>query len=194
MINRYENEIINKLINKYEKSKSFTGENKVNQKFSVKVSSLFIKYGDHSNYEVFQGVNEAIDNLMRKSFVIAKANSAHVYSNVVLNVDTLTEIYKYVSRVPKKDINKSVLKLMENYKERNEILDRYCSVQYERINSNRPIQFFNDDLIELENILIAVEELLKVHRETFIRDFSVRIFKDSKLFEVISPKVINLLF
>lgn len=194
MINRYEKEIINKLIDKYEKSKSFTGENKVNQKFSVKVSSLFTKYGDHSNYEVFQGVNEAIDNLMRKSFVMAKANSAHVYNNVVLNVDTLTEIYKYVSRVPKKDINKSVLKLMENYKGRNEILDRYCLVQYERINTNRPIQFFNDDLIELENTLIAVEELLKVHRETFMRDFSVRVFKDSKLFEGISPKVINLLY
>ncbi len=194
MINRYEKEIINKLIDKYEKSKSFTGENKVNQQFSVKISSLFTKYGDHSNYEAFQGVNEAIDNLMRKSFVMAKANSAHVYNNVVLNVDTLEEIYKYVSRVPKKDINEFVLRLMENYKGRNEILDRYCSVQYERINTNRPIQFFNDDLIELENILIAVEELLKVHRETYMRDFSVRVFKDSKLFEGISPKVINLLY
>lgn len=194
MINKYEKEIINKLIDKYEKSKSFTGENKVNQKFSVKVSYLFTKYADHSNYEVFQGINETIDNLMRKSFVMAKADSAHVYNNVVLNVDALEEIYKYISRVPKKDINKSVLKLIENYKGRNEILDRYCSVQYERINTNRPIQFFNDDLIELENILIAVDELLKVHRETFMRDFSVRIFKDSKLFEGISPKVINLLY
>lgn len=194
MINRYEKEIINKLVDKYEKSKSFTGENKVNQNFSVKISSLFPKYTDHSNYEVFQGVNEAIDILVRKSFVIAKANSANVYNNVVLNVAALEEIYNYIGRTSKKDINKSLIELLEKYKARNEVLNRYCEVQFERINSNRPIQFFNDDLIELENILIAIDELLKVDRETFMRDFSVRVFKDSKVFEGVSSKVINLLY
>ena len=194
MINRYEKEIINKLLDKYEKSKSFTGENKVNQSFSVKVSSLFTKYRDHSNYEVFQGVNEAVDILVRKSFVIAKVNSANVYNNIVLNVGALEEIYNYTGRTPKKEINKSVMELLENYKERNEVLDRYCEAQLERINSNRPIQWFNDDLTDLENILISVDALLKLDKETFMRDFSVRVFKDSKVFEGIYSKVINLLY
>jgi hypothetical protein len=66
--------------------------------------------------------------------------------------------------------------------------------QIDRINSNKPIQFFSDDLMELENILIAVDELLNVESETFVRDFSVRVFKDSKIFEGISSKVINLLY
>ncbi|ETT45441.1 hypothetical protein BSK66_10025 [Paenibacillus odorifer] len=194
MINGYEKEIINILLDKYEKSKSFIGENKMNQKFSVKVSSLFPNYIDHSNYEVFQEVNEAIDIIARKNFVTAKANSAKVYHNVVLKVDELEAIYRYVGRRPKKDINMSVLELMENYKGRNEILERYCKMQYERIHSNRSIQFFNNDLAELENILIAVDELLKVDSETFVRDFSIRVFKGSKVFEGISSKVINLLF
>lgn len=194
MINRYEKEIINKLLDKYERSKSFIGENKVNQKFSIKVSSLFPKYTDHSNYEIFQGVNEAVDILVRKSFIKAKANSAHVYGDIILNADDLKEIYKYIGRVPKKDIDKLVLDLMEKYKGRNEILDCYIENQFNRINTNKPIQFFSDDLIELENILIAVDELLKVESETFVRDFSVRVFKDSKIFEGISSKVINLLY
>jgi hypothetical protein len=194
MINRYEKEIINKLLDKYEKSKSFIGENKFNQKFSVKASSLFPKYTDHSNYEVFQGVNEAVNILVRKSFVKAKANSAHVYGEIVLNVDELKEIYRYIGRIPKKDINKSVMELMEKYKGRNEILDRYCEIQFDRINSNKTIQYFSDDLVELENIFVAVDELLKIESETFVRDFSIRVFKDSKIFEGISSKVINLLY
>lgn len=194
MIGKYEKIILNKLLDKYEKSKSFIGENKVNQSFSIKVSSLFPKYTDHSNYEVFQRVNEAIDILVRKSFIIAKSNSAHVHGNIFLNLEELEGIYKYVSRMPKKDINKSVLELMEKYEGRNEILDQYCKAQYERISSNKPIQFFNDDLEELEKILIAVDELMKIETETFFRDFSVRVFKDSKTFEKISSKVVNLIY
>jgi hypothetical protein len=194
MISKYEKEIINKLLDKYEKSKSFVGENKVNQRFNVKISSVFPKYTDHSNYEIFQTVNEAVDNLVRASFIIAKANSAHVYSNVILNVDKLEDIYKYIGRKPKKDVNSSVLNLMGIYKEKNQILSKYCETQYERIHSNKAIQFFNNDLEELENILIAVDELLKVDTETFARDFSVKVFKDSKVFERIAGKVVNLIY
>ncbi|WP_019155467.1 Wadjet anti-phage system protein JetD domain-containing protein [Robertmurraya massiliosenegalensis] len=194
MISKYEKEIINKLLDKYEKSKSFVGENKVNQRFNVKISSVFPRYTDHSNYEIFQAVNEAVDTLVRASFIIAKANSAHVYSNVILNVAKLEDIYKYIGRKPKKDINSSVLNLMEIYKNKNQILNKYCETQYERIHSNKTIQFFNNDLEELENILIAVDELLKVDTETFARDFSVKVFKDSKVFERIAGKVVNLIY
>ncbi|HEY5585270.1 MAG TPA: Wadjet anti-phage system protein JetD domain-containing protein [Ruminiclostridium sp.] len=194
MIIKYENVIIDNLLDKYEKSKSFTGDNKVNQKFSLKVSSLFSKYTDHSNYEVFHEVNEAIDILIRKQFIIAKSNAAKVYKDVVLNLDELEQVYEYMGRMPKKDINKSVFQLMENFKGRNEILNQYCENQCERIISNKSIQFFNYDLVELENILIAVDELVKVDTETFVRDFSVRVFKDSKVFEGLISKVVNLLY
>lgn len=39
-----------------------------------------------------------------------------------------------------------------------------------------------------------MDELLKVGTETFVRDFSVRIFKNSKIFEGLSSKVVNLLY
>jgi hypothetical protein len=49
-------------------------------------------------------------------------------------------------------------------------------------------------LSEYENLLLAVDRLLTVDKETFSRDFSVRIFNDSKIFERISSKAVNLLF
>ena len=194
MRNRFESLIINKLLDKFERSKSFIGDNKVNQRFIVKVSSLFPQYEDHSNYEAFNSINEAIDILARKQFVFAEANSAKVFKDIVLNLNSLEQAYKYVGRSPKKDTHSSVLHLMEKYKSRNAILLKYCIAQCERIALNKPVQFFNNDLSELENILIAVDELLKVDIETFVRDFSIRVFKDSKIFEVLSSKVINLLY
>jgi hypothetical protein len=194
MISNFEKEIINRLIDKYEKSKSFTGDNKVIQRFTMKIPSLFPKYNDHSEYELFVALNDSIDTLVKKSYVIAKANSAHVYSTVTLNVGKLAEIYEYVGRQEKKEINNSIVEILAKYKERNQILNLYCSSQNVRIDTNKPIQFFNDDLVELENILLAVDELLKVDKETFVRDFSVRVFKDSKVFEKIASKVVNLIY
>ena len=194
MMNKYEEKIINKLLDKYENSKSFIGQNKVNQRFSVKIATVFPRYTDHSNFEIFQAVNEAVDVLVRKSMVRAKANLAHVYSNVILNIDNIEETYNYVGRVSKRDVNSTVLELLKRYKERNEIITRYCKAQIERISLNKSIQFFNDDVLELENILIAVDELLKVESETFVRDFSVKVFKDSKAFEKIVNKVISLIY
>ncbi len=194
MISKYEKTIVNRLLDKYERSKSFLGQNKVNQIFSVKISTLFPKYIDHSNYEVFSEVNEAISVLVRKSFIYAKSNAANVYSSVALNLDVLEELYAYSGRTPKKDTNSAVLSLLESYKGENEILNKYCQEQYARIRSNRSVQFFSNDIEELENILIAANELLKVNCETFVRDFSIRVFKDTKVFERIAAKTVNLLY
>ncbi len=194
MSSQYERTILNKLLDKYERSKSFTGDNQVNQKFSVKLLALFPQYTNHANYELFQAVNEAIDILARKKLIFAKGNSAGVCSEVSLNLAGSEAAYKYLNRVPKKAIHNSVRQILAAYQDKNAILNRFCRAQTARILTNKTLQFFSDDLREFENILIAVDALLRIESETFVRDFSVRIFKDSKIFDRISSKVENLLF
>lgn len=194
MISKYEKEIINKLLDKFEKSKSFTGDNKVNQSFLVKIHDLFPKYKDQSNFEVFKNINDAVDVLVRKELVYAKKSASRLYNNATFNLDKLEEAYDYVDRVPKKDKNNEVIRLLQKYESKNKVLEKYCFEQYNRIESNKTIEYFNGDLIELENILIACCNVFNINAETFLRDFSVQVFKDSKLFEKISNKVINLLY
>ena len=194
MMSKYEKTILNTLLDKYEKSKSFAGDNKVNQKFAVKVASLFPNYMDHANFDVYQEVNDAVDILARKRLVSAKISNANVCGEVYLNIDEIDQAYLYLGRPQKRETNNAVMKLLEAYKDKNEILNRFYVTQSDRISGNKAIHFFNDDLQEFENILLAVDLLLKVDSETFTRDFSGRSFKDSKLFDRISSKVVNLLF
>ena len=77
---------------------------------------------------------------------------------------------------------------------KNEILSSFCQVQIERIKNNKKPEFFNGDITEYANILKAVSELYQLSEETYVRDFSVRTFGDSKTFEKIKSKVISLLF
>ena len=193
MNNEIEKKILNELIDKYEKSKSFTNKNKVTQNFVVKIEKIFPKYNDHAYYDAFVEINDSIKALVRKSLVIAKEKSFNVFNEVKLNVDSIEEAYSYIKRKQKKETNIEILELLEKYKDKNEILNNYCLKQIENISLNKNVQYFND-LNELENILISIENILNVKEETYVRDFSVKFLKDSKTFESISNKVINLLF
>lgn len=190
----YEKKILNSLVDKYEASKSFIGSNQVNQRFKVCISKLFTEYTDHSKFEVFRDVNEAIDVLKRKGFIAAKMDSRKVYENVFLSLDDLSEIYKYLKRKPKNDIHNRLKSLLEEHMYDNEILSEYCKEQLDRIANNRSVKYFNNDFQELESILLAVKEVMLVETEQFIREFSIRIFKDSKVFHTIQTKVENLLY
>jgi hypothetical protein len=190
----YEKKILNSLVDKYEASKSFIGSNQVNQRFKVCISKLFTEYTDHSKFEVFRDVNEAIDVLKRKGFIAAKMDSRKVYENVFLSLDDLSEIYKYLKRKPKNDIHNRLKSLLEEHMYDNEILSEYCKEQLDRIANNRSVKYFNNDFQELESILLAVKEVMLVETEQFIREFSIRIFKDSKVFHTIQTKVENLFY
>lgn len=190
----YEKKILSSLIDKYEASKSFIGNNQVNQRFKVSISKLFPEYTDHSNFEVYRDVNEAIDVLKRKGYIAAKMDSRKVYENVFLSLDNLSEVYKYLKRKPKDDIHNRLKSLLEEHMYYNEILSEYCKDQMDRIANNQSVKHFNSDFQEFESILLAVKEVMLVETEQFIREFSIRIFKDSKVFQSIQTKVENILY
>lgn len=194
MNNIYEKKILNSLVDKYEASKSFIGNNQVNQKFKVCISKLFNEYTDHSKFEIFRDVNESIEVLKRKGYISAKLDSRKVYENVFLSLDNLSEIYMYLKRKPKNDIHEQLKLLLLEHMHDNEILSQYCKEQLDRIANNRSVKYFNNDFKEFESILLAVKEVVLVETEQFIREFSIRIFKDSKFFQTIQTKVENLLY
>ena len=189
-----EKKILNHLIDKYESSKSFANRNKVNQRFQVKVTKLLPKYEDQSDYDTFSNINESINFLHQKGYIEAKVKYANVYDSIYLNTQELDNIYTYLNRTPKKDINEELIQLLNEYKDKNSILKEFCHEQLERIEENKKVKYFSDDLKEFKNILRAVSSLFTVEKETFLRDFSIQVFRDSKLFEQISSKVTSLLY
>ena len=142
----YEKEILNYLIDKYEKSKSFTGQNKVSQKFSVKLEKEFPKYADDAEYEIFTQINEAIQKLLDKNFVSVKNKKNGITDSVSLKTESIDEVYRFLKRKPKIETNQDLLNILSKYSSENDILSKYCTEQTERINTNKKVQFFDDDL------------------------------------------------
>ncbi len=191
---KYKRAILNALIDKYERSKTFIGSNQNNQSFSKSIVELFPKYADDSEFEVFTDVNNAISELENDGFILSKKRKNGVYTKVSLNISNIQNAYSALKRTPKAEINQSLEGILNQFIDKNELLNRFCSDQLKRISENKSVRGFDGDLEELYNILKSLEEVFNVEEETYIRDFSIRVFKDSKKFETIKTKVVNILF
>lgn len=198
MATKIELKILNELLNLYEKSKTFLGENKNRQTFKVTVSKLFPKYDDDSEYELYKEINQNLDTLKKKGFITTKAEKSGKIRSVSLEENAIEQVYEYIKRPPKADRNNKLTELWDNY---NDLPDdlfspllEYIKEQKIRISTNKAVQFFDESFVDYEDLLNAVKAVLSNQNEIFIRELSVKLFNNSKRLEAIENTIRSLLY
>ena len=188
------------LIDLYEKSKTFTGDNKVRQSFSIRVSKLFPKYDDDSAFDFYTELNQVCTMLEEKNLVTLQKERSGKIRTVTLNLDCLDECYAETSRTSKSDLNSKLKEIWQKYEdilggpESNKPLHLYIQEQMERLRLNKSVQFFVGDLTDYRDLLLAVKAVLANEEEIFIRELSVKLFNNSKHLEEIESPVRSLLY
>ena len=190
MVNKIEAKILNSLIDSYENSKTFLGENINQQSFKVVVSKLFPKYEDDSEYEIYKEINSILENLKQKKFIEFKAERSGKVKSVYLIQDSIQIIYDYIKRIPKAQINNQLNEIWDVFKKDLKYLDE----QTDNLLANKNIQFFVGDFTEYMDILVAVKSILENQSEIYIRELSVKLFNNSKRLEEIESSVRSLLY
>lgn len=198
MATKIELKVLNELLDIYEKSKTFLGENKNHQTFKVTVSKLFPKYDDDSEFELYKEINQNFDSLQKRGFIKIKAERSGKISSVSLEENAIEQVYEYIKRTPKADRNNQLTELWENY---NNLPDdlfspllEYIKEQKIRISTNKAVQFFDENFVDYEDLLNAVKAVLSNQNEIFIRELSVKLFNNSKRLEAIENPVRSLLY
>lgn len=205
-MNKIKSKILNTLIDLYEKSKTFMGDNKVRQSFTIKVSKLFPKYDDDSAFDFYTELNQVCTMLEEKNLVTLQKERSGKIRTVTLNLDCLDECYAETSRTSKSDVNSRLKEIWQKYEdiseyentslspESNEPLHLYIEEQRERLRQNKSVQFFSGDFADYEDLFLAVKEVLSNEEEIFIRELSVKLFNNSKRLEEIESPVRSLLY
>ena len=176
--------LLNKLIDKYETSKSFIGQNKVRQKFAINPSRLFPKYSNDAEVEFFSDLNESIRDLEKAELVSVDWLRGGVVGSISLNIRNLDAAYRYVCRQPRKQIQERVLSILNEYQESAcPLLSDFILAQKKRIELNQNIEYFNSNEIDFENLIRTVDFVQKNEDEILIRNASLTLFKDSKRLE-----------
>lgn len=176
--------LLNKLIDKYETSKSFIGQNKVCQKFSINPSKLFPKYSNDAEVEFFSDLNESIRDLEKTELVSVDWLRGGVAGNISLNMRNLDAAYKYVCRQPRKQTQERILLILNKYQGAAcKLLSDFILAQKKRIELNQNVEYFNSNEHDFEDLIQSVDFIQKNEDEILIRNASLALFKDSKRLE-----------
>lgn len=195
-MDKTQKKILNRLVDKYERSKSFSGENKVNQSFCEQIVKLFPLYADDSRYEEFNTVNESVRELAEAGLIRIAEKKNGVINRVILNQDKLTDIYQQLGRRSREAdnqwLNECWRQLLKSGAAQE--LNRYIEEQKRRMKRNVSIEYYQGDHQEYLDILNLAQAVLNNEGELYIRDFSMQLFKRSKRAKVLQGKVQGLLY
>ena len=194
---QYAKEILISLIDKYERSKVSDGNNQIRVSVKLATEKIFPKYLDNELFELREKVNEAIEELISKGWIVAKRSSNYTYSNITLpqKENVLSQIYLFLGREKKSDRRQKLTKLFTTFMSGgDETVEKYCKKQLENLEQNKAVEFFNGDYEELKSVLECCIALKKLPQEMYYRNFSVKQFGDSKKFEILQGKIGSLLF
>lgn len=194
---QYIKEILISLIGKYERSKVSDGNNQIRISIKIAADKIFKKYLDNEAFELREKVNDAIEELISKGWIVAKRSSNHTYSDITLpqNENILSQIYLFLGREKKSDRRQRLTEIFTTFMGGGDwVVEKYCKKQLENLEQNKVVEFFDGDYEELRSILACCIALKKLPQEMYYRNFSVMQFGDSKKFELLQGKISSLLF
>lgn len=176
----YKNIILNKLLDKYEASKSVTSES--NRRIILKISEL--KEYDIEDYEIKQIFHDSIFELKKEQLIDyswKQHEKGNILKEIWLNKENVNTAYLKTGRKHIRETNTLLVELLENSKFKQDWMEDYRKemIQYVKIknrpNSLFPLEFAKDILKILKEIDNGQENLKRV--------LSIRCFGDSKYFE-----------
>lgn len=179
-LNDIQKRILERLISKYESSKTYNGENQVTQSFNIKPQDVFKQYNsDFVDLDAQGDFERDVKELESVGF-IALLEPKGIIEKIGLNVCKVEEINEVLGRIELKaqvDLEKQ---LYTSYIGRSALIDSFCQAQVDLLDNRKSAKYTmgvaKDLLRLLEYVLTNQDELLE-------RELSIEVFGDSKIFE-----------
>lgn len=178
----YQKQILLKLLQKYEKSKSYKGENTIRQSFSVEPSKIFEKYEDD-----FADVDE-VKNFEQEVYLLQQTGLVEIVCSgnriaKILAIDTenvWNQIRSILGVKEKKVMLQESLDFYTSCLDKHIVINNFCRQQIERINQGKKESYS----LESAKIIVAfLDYILNNQQEILERELSIEVAHDSKVWE-----------
>ena len=170
------------LLDVYENSVTYKGQNIKNQSFAIKPEKIFYEYnGDYTDQDKVNQFNREMQSLMEFEFVILDyERGIPVISKIKLNTNSINEIYSVLKREDITVKRNREIKMYTQYMGVHDIMDVFCKSQVERLNDYKDAKYTSDIAI---NILKLLKYVLGNNSDIMERELSVAVLGDTKLFK-----------
>lgn len=192
----YDKIVLNKLLDSYESSLLSAGKNER----TIHIELRFIKknipaYFDESSEE-FEHIHmymQQLENQNLINIVWKDHKVGHIIQKVQLNVEQLDRAYTYVKRVSKSNLVMENVKLLNSISEDTDsvVVRKFAEYLLERLQENKSVKEFIelDNIAETKKIFRTIEAIENNGQQLYVREFSIRTFQDSKVFEKMVGKI-----
>ena len=173
--------VLNVLLDKYERSKTYEGTNLVAQNFAVDPTAIWEEYtSDFADVEQIKDFEADMGYLEKEGLLTAKRKGGEI-SKLIASNERIPEYYDILQRKPKNDAMQEQMDFYRAWSEKgNTLIVSYCQEQMERITSGKKATYTLDIA---ENLLQLLNYLLTNREELLERELSMIILSDSKAFE-----------
>lgn len=191
-----EKRILNKLLDSYERSKLSRGENIV----AVHITYAFQKdnipeYFDESSL-AYEDIHSMLLHLQEKGFITIDwkdKKAGHIVKGVTLCEEAIPNVYQYLHRIPKTDMENVSLEMFDRMikGKLSPIAMAFVERMSRRVKNGQSIKEYMDisKPEQMEEFIYALYQTEKNKKECFVREFSIRIFHDSKKYEQLISKI-----
>lgn len=174
--------ILEKLLHKYESSKTYKGENAVRQSFSISPSDVYPNYdNDFEDPNSIEDFEKELNVLKTENLIEIEIKDRRV---IKIKAETSDDIWfkirSFLGVKEKKVLQQEELDFYKNSLSKNIIIANFCKAQISRIVLNKKAVY---PLEESANIIKLLEYILSNHPEILERELSIEILHDSKLWE-----------
>lgn len=181
-LSKIQKDALNMLLDVYENSVTYKGQNIKNQSFAINPEKIFYEYnGDYTDQDEVNQFNREMQSLMEFEFVILDyERGIPVISKIKLNTNSINEIYSVLKREDITVKRNREIKMYTQYMGVHDIMDAFCKSQVERLNDYKDAKYTSDIAI---NILKLLKYVLGNNSDIMERELSVAVLGDTKLFE-----------
>ncbi|WP_295039150.1 Wadjet anti-phage system protein JetD domain-containing protein [uncultured Fibrobacter sp.] len=176
--------ILEKLLHKYEGSKTYKGENFVRQTFSIAPTDVYPKYNDDfEDVNSIEDFEKELKNLESENLISTESRNQHV---VKISANTTDDYWPKVRNIlgvkERKLQQQEELNFFRSFLSKNSVIVDFCKTQISRIEADKKAAY---PLEESANIINLLDYILSDHPEILERELSIEVLHDSKKWEKI---------
>ena len=173
--------ILDALLDRFENSKTYAGENRINQTFRILVKDIWPEYlDDFTDVAEIEEFNKQVEQRENAGLISVRRQKNDEMISLAVNKESIDEYYHLLNRRGKKTLIDEELKMYQKYAEEHSALGVFCKKQIEYLMAGKKAQYQKD---RAENYLSLLKRILINNHELFERELSVLVLGDSKAFE-----------
>ena len=195
---RYDEKILGKLLDTYERSLLYSGKNQVNRSITFPIQRKTLpEYFDESALQ-YDTIHQQLEQLETQGYirlVWKNKKHGHILEKCELVIEHLENAYMLLHRKPKDVKEQEIFTVCESYRGKAQELDSFLVWVQERMQESMSVRRYVDIDApdDFRRLCELVFRILTNDTECFLRQFSIRCFQDSKIAEKDITKAVHVI-